>query len=45
VIFVGAEQSASVGAPKDVPSGSLKLCVWQMNGLMCGPEVMGPVIG
>src|SRR5688572_8783921 len=42
---VGAEQSASNGAPSRLPCGSRKLCVWQMNGSWCGPEVIGPVTG
>src|SRR5262245_39801405 len=48
VIFVGAVQvrlsviSLSVNV---VPSGSLNRCVSQMNGLMWGPEVIGPLSG
>jgi hypothetical protein len=45
VIYVGAEQLASVAGPKVVPSGSRNVCVWQKNGTWWGPEVMGPVIG
>src|SRR5216684_4635266 len=42
---VFAEQFSSSGAPSVVPSGSLKTSVWQMKGVIHGPENTGPVIG
>src|SRR4051794_27283559 len=36
---VATEQSSSSGLPK--PESS----VWQMNGVWCGPEITGPVMG
>src|SRR5689334_18304554 len=45
VTCVATVQSPSSAAPSELPSGRRNCCVWQKNGVWCGPETIGPWIG